>query len=250
LFRKREQRTKAVAAIAHSSLNPVSDLKIVDLLAMRTPSEAERETRLRALQAKLSAEIRQRGDGKLCAPEAVAFDHVQQAREALAVAYASSADGANIVLNILMQQGVGTEDISASMTVGEAGDLASFRGQLKVSTDRSGLNWTAAKSRVSQEQLPSWQIQHALKKYRQDIPKRLGSEIADRYMACLAPYASETYVDKRTLENFNRAKLKVPALSGIVNLIEKKSKYSLIDFNPEKRCNPKMHQNESTPPSS
>jgi len=230
LFRNGEQHTKAVAAIAHSSPNPVNDLKIVDVLAMRAPSETERETRLRALEAMLSAEIRQRGDSKLRTPEAVASDHVQQAREALRVAYACSADGASVALTILMQQGISEEDISASMTVGEAGDLASFRSHLKVSTDRLGMDWIAVKSRVSREQLPSWQIQHALTRYRQDIPERAGSEIADRYLACLAPYASETYVDKRTLENFNRAKLKVPALSGIVNSIKKKSTYSLIDF--------------------
>lgn len=230
LFRTGEQRTKAVAAIAHSNPHPVGDLKIVDVLAMSAPSEAEREARLLALEATFSAEIRQRGDRKLRVPEAVAFDHAEQAREALRVAYASSPDGANAALNILIQQGISEEDISASTTVGEAGELASFRGQLKVSTDRLGLEWTAAKSRISREQLPSWQIQHALRTYRQDIPERAGSEIADRYLVCLAPYASETYVDKRTLENFNRAKLKVPSLSGIVNSIKKKSTYSAIDF--------------------
>ena len=232
-FRDREQRTKAIAAIAHSSQTTVSNLKVVDVLAMHPPSDVELETRLRVLEAALSSEIHERGARKLHAPEHVAADHIQQSREALSSAFASSKQGRGIVLNLLMQEGIGEDDISASITVGDIGDLAVFRSKLKVATDRLGLEWVDAKSRIQPAQLPSWQIQHALTKYRQDIPERAGSELADRYLACLAPYASETYVDKRTLENFNRAKLKVPSLSEIVNTVKKKSTYCLIDFSPD-----------------
>jgi hypothetical protein len=49
-----------------------------------------------------------------------------------------------------------------------------------------------------------------MRRYSQDQPERKGSELNDTHMLCLAPYADQTFVDKRTLESARRARSKSP----------------------------------------
>jgi hypothetical protein len=55
-----------------------------------------------------------------------------------------------------------------------------------------------------------------------------GSELADRYMACLAAYADITYVDKRTHEGSRQARQKSKVFASLVRRIEKAGGYSEI----------------------
>ena len=55
-----------------------------------------------------------------------------------------------------------------------------------------------------------------------------GSELADRYLACLAAYADVTYVDKRTHEASRQARQKSKVFASLVHRIEKAGEYGKI----------------------
>jgi hypothetical protein len=67
-----------------------------------------------------------------------------------------------------------------------------------------------------------------LRRYAQNLPERKGSELIDRYLACLAPYADITYVDKRTHENINRARRNSPEFAAVIRRVEKASGFEEI----------------------
>ena len=69
--------------------------------------------------------------------------------------------------------------------------------------------------------LPSRIIGDALKKYGQRRQKRPGSDLNDAHLSALAAYCDVLYVDKRTAEDFRRAKAKQPVLSMLIGDVVK-----------------------------
>lgn len=60
------------------------------------------------------------------------------------------------------------------------------------------------------------------------MPEREGSELADSYLACLAAYADVTFVDKRTHENFRRARHKCAEFGVLTRRVEKAADYKEV----------------------
>jgi hypothetical protein len=84
------------------------------------------------------------------------------------------------------------------------------------------------KARVKEDRVPSGIISSAITRHHPDTREWDGSELADRYLACLAAYADVTYVDKRTHEASRRARQKSATFASIVRRMEKSGGYSEI----------------------
>jgi hypothetical protein len=66
----------------------------------------------------------------------------------------------------------------------------------------------------------------SLRLHGHDLPERKGSDLTDSFLAsALSPYIDLVIVDKRTKENLRRTLQKVPAISNLLNRVEKASHY-------------------------
>ena len=136
--------------------------------------------------------------------------------------------GQNPFLQLLKSFGISPADIPARFRLSKIGDLAAFFRQLEIATKKVSIELDALKRNVRMENIPSWIIQHTLRSYRDPSLRRSGSELVDRHLICLAPYADVTFVDKRIKENVQRAGNRSEKFLKLVHRIEKVAHYSKI----------------------
>jgi hypothetical protein len=223
VFSRQAEKSRKVVAISRSGFGDMSDTKISDLMtrALYKPDEAERN--LQALQARLAADIKARGDKRISDAKAVAAEFFAVVKEESSQVLATPG---NVVLRHLVYQGLNEGDIGPEMTLGEATDLLEFRKKLQVASRVNGIPFPDLKAKVSSSQIPSWIIQKALVRHGQDLTERKGSDLIDGYLMCLSPYIDLTLIDKRTWENARRARAKSPEFSALVGRVERSPDYS------------------------
>ncbi|RWX58876.1 hypothetical protein EN780_35755 [Mesorhizobium sp. M4B.F.Ca.ET.089.01.1.1] len=76
--------------------------------------------------------------------------------------------------------------------------------------------------------MPSGIIYNAIRRFHPDTHEWDGSELTDRYLACLAAYADVTYVDKRTYEACRLARQKSETFAALARHVEKAGSYEAI----------------------
>jgi hypothetical protein len=223
-FAERQPRSGEVVAISRSNFAGNSHVKIVDLLkgGLRAPEDTQRQ--FQRMHEKLSTDIKERGDKRILDPEASSQTFLEEVRRLGMEAIQAD----NPALRILELSGVDLSEIGPETTVGYVGNLAVFRTKLELLNEHLGLPWRELKARVKEDRLPSGVIHNAIARYHPDMPKWDGSELADRYLACLAAYADITYVDKRTHEASRQARQKSEVFASLVRRMEKAGSYSEI----------------------
>lgn len=219
---KREARDRELIALSRSTQFDISRTKISEWLNQQLRSPEEAAAHLKKFRKNLVEEIATRGDKKIPDATNVADRFLEDIRNDYKFL---TRHQNNPGLQVLLRHGIEISDLARDPTMGELTDLAMFRKQLEVANRKLGLPWKELKDTVSKSQLPSWIIQDALRKYGQDLPERKGSELSDAHLACLSAYADITYVDKRTFENFTRARKKSPTFAEITRSVHKASRY-------------------------
>lgn len=223
-FAEQERRTREVVAISRSDFAGNSNVKIVDLLKgrLRAPDDIKRQ--FQQLNDKLSIDIRERGDRRIPDPELSSQAFLEEVRRIGLETIRAD----NPALLILQACGFGISDIGPETTVADLGRMTVFRKKLGMLNEQLGLPWLELLTRVKEERLPSGVIQRAIATFHPDMQERDGSELADRYLACLSAYADVTYVDKRTHEASRQALQKSTIFASLVHSIEKAGEYSEI----------------------
>jgi hypothetical protein len=223
-FAERVQRNGEVVAISRSNFAGNSNEKIVDLLrgGLRAPEDVQRQ--FQRLYGKLSTDIRDRGDKRISNSELSSLTFLDEVRRLGMEAIPAD----NPALRILEVSGVGLSEIGPETTVGDVGNMAIFRRKLELLNEYLSLPFQELKARVKEDRLPSGIISKAIARYHPDTREWDGSELADRYLACLAAYADITYVDKRTHEASRQARQKSKTFASLVHHMEKDGEYSEI----------------------
>jgi hypothetical protein len=223
-FAERQPRSGEVVGISRSNFAGNSDVKIVDLLkgGLRAPEDTRRQ--FQHMHERLSTDLEKRGDKRILDPEASSQTFLEEVRRLGMEAIQAD----NPALRILELTGVDLSEIGPETTVGDVGNLAVFRKKLELLNEHLGLPWRELKARVKEDRLPSGVIHNAIARYHPDMPEWDGSELADRYLACLAAYADITYVDKRTHEASRQARQKSMVFASLVHRMEKAGEYSEI----------------------
>jgi len=125
--------------------------------------------------------------------------------------------------------GLDRKEIYNSATMDEVTQKFVFQKWLESASEAVGEVWRdQTVLELKKTQIPSWVIQSTLDLVRQDLPENKGSDLNDRYLACLAPYADETFVDKRTWENTRRARHKSSDFTKLTRSIRKSIPYYQI----------------------
>ena len=121
-------------------------------------------------------------------------------------------------------------DLECVAEHGAMNDLATFRMELKVVSQKLDIAWRDLNAKVSMDRVPSTIVAHALDRHGPELPEYKGSELNDEYLLRLGLYADRTYVDKRTLEGLRRAKAKVPILKDLLPDVRRAANYSEMTF--------------------
>jgi hypothetical protein len=225
-FWQSEERSRAIVSIAGSNYIDVGKTRVIDWRNGRWRSKEDAERRLASMGAILTEDIQKHGDKRIDDPAYVVAQFLDGVRLQAEAAQARDIQACDAVM---LAEGVDWSDIEPETTIDEMTNLASFRRRLRLVNDKLGFPWAEFKRRVGERRVPSGLVQWALRRYAQDLPERKGSELIDRYLACLAPYADITYVDKRTHENIKRARQSSPEFAAVIRRIEKARGYEAIE---------------------
>jgi hypothetical protein len=224
-FRRHAERAREIVALSRSSYIDIGKTKVAGWLKGRWRSPEDAEGRVANLTGLLAEDIRQRGDKRIADAATVAARFMVSVRANASVAQGMQKEPSP---DMLLPQDVDRSDIGPDTTVDEMGDLAVFRHRLRLVNDVLGLPWTDLRARVTEARLPSGVVQSALRRHRQHLPEWKGSELIDQYLACLAPYADITYVDKRTHEVVTRARRASAQFAAVIRRVEKAGAYADI----------------------
>lgn len=219
-FRARRSRVQEVVAVGGFPF--FDDTRTIGEIAKGSiRPRSERLVKASEMSSALHAYIRNHGDPKIADPESMASAFIANAmawepKEGMSVR--------DVLVAALVAQGVAEEEIRDDCLLRDLNALAIFRTKLRVVAEGIGLPFDTLKQ-VPMEKLPSWVIEHALKRHGQIRQRRPGSDQTDAYLAVLAAYADDLYVDKRTAEDFRRAVAKESKLHGLLGRISKASDY-------------------------
>lgn len=233
LLKDRQARARELVAIKRSKFADLSATKVVDLMRGTIANGEERDRNFADLQIKLAADVAERGDRRIPDAHVVAGDFMRQVAQ---MADATPSSAAQLVLGLMFSRGITAADITEDVTVSELNDLATFRSQLKVASEKLDIPWRELNAKVAMTRVPSTIISQALERYGPELSEYKGSELNDEYLLRLGVYADRTYVDKRTLEALRRARPKVPVLNDLLPDVRRAAHYRDIRFDPEPKA--------------
>jgi hypothetical protein len=219
----RSDRAKTIMAISPIEILPPK-MTLRELIAgsVRGPQEAEQV--ISSMRDRIAAEIALHGDRRITNPAQRAKDFVETSLN-LTTPPASVGE---LIATMLQIQEIDIHEVTTKTTIEQIGRLGLFRIQMKIASPLTGVSFEELKKRVTPEQLPHWIVGDALRKNSQRHPERRGSDLSDLYIAMLASYADIMLVDKRTAENFRRAKQKNPRLAKLTGRVRTSSSWASI----------------------
>jgi hypothetical protein len=125
-----------------------------------------------------------------------------------------------LLVSLLVAQGIDESEIHDDSVLADLSRLGTFRSQLRTIASETGRSFDDLK-RIPMEILPSRVISEALRSHGQKRALRPGGDMHDGHLAVLAAYCDTLYVDKRTAEDFRRARQKELRLDGLIGEIAK-----------------------------
>lgn len=225
-LQEREARLREISSISQAqSLRSVESKSIRIFLGGEIRPVREAHARLDDLRATLAEELQRRGDPRMSNAADVAAEFMD---EVLAEAAPLRDGGADPIAAYLAMHGIDRAELNPQWTMRDLFELTHFRSQLRIAEENLRVPQGSLAPIVSQESIPSWIVQRAIRRHRSTPAKTEGGDLTDLYLLCLALYADLTVVDKRTWENCRRARGKEPAAFELLNDVVKVSDYRAL----------------------
>ncbi|KQZ73067.1 hypothetical protein ASE06_11570 [Sphingopyxis sp. Root214] len=217
-FTARAQRSSAIAAVVQGTLPNVGKRKLKEFLGGSLRRSGDMLGEFEKMKAALGSDIALRHDGNVADPEALAAEFMHHV-----VAEASHLDPAsrNVVRDDLLRRGLDPSDLDPERPMADIIDLLEFRSRVETIAEYLPPDLSEFRHCATLDRLPSWRIERGLRRFRQSRPKNPGSDIGDRHLGCLGAYADLTFVDRRTHEDFMRARRGDPDFAGLLRRVEK-----------------------------
>lgn len=188
-------------------------ITVGELKAYKFTDRLEAARKFSRMRQNLSSEIAERGDKRINDPDGMANEFL---RNIFSVNQILPSTVAEFVDANFISQGVDKDEIQDHLTVEHLTDLATFRIQLRIVAEQIDIPFDHLKRQISPDQLPHWLISNSLKPFQQNQAERRGSDLVDRYLSCLLPYADVVYIDKRTAEHLRRARNQQPSIAELI----------------------------------
>ncbi|MFL9983870.1 hypothetical protein [Paraburkholderia sediminicola] len=219
-----QAHAQKVAAISPWRAIEIDNTRIADWLDKPLRDTEAIDEMLAKVRTRLEKEIVERGDKRIASPGHMATEFIFDVAANLELAI-SEDSSVPLPVRILLQAGLEPDEINLDATLRETVAMVMFRQRLKMASDVENLPWEEVKEIVTPDRVPSAFTHECMRTYAHDQPERKGSDVNDLSLLCLAPYATETFVDKRTLESVRRAKQKVPRLAELLGSVRKAASY-------------------------
>jgi hypothetical protein len=211
VLRSRKRKSDLIAAL--SPLRVFDDRQTVGELSKRRRNEpAEMRAQLGKIYAAAAAQAMQATGGDESASKQMAQSFVEEVLECLPPPGARVRE---LLVSTLVAQGLDEEEIRDECPLAELNELALFRSHVRVVAAQTGRPFESLK-RIPMDIVPSHVITKALREHGQQRARRSGSDLTDAYLGALAAYCDVLYVDKRTAEDFQRARRKEPTLRTLI----------------------------------
>lgn len=222
-----QAHARKVAAISPWRATDIDSTRLADWVDKPVRATESIHATLAHVRCQLEMEIVTRGDKRIESPCDMAADFMSDVAANVQRAF-SEDPSLSLPIRMLLCAGLEPSDINPDATFRETMDLAMFRQRLKMAAEAEKLPWQQVKAVVTPNRVPSAFIRESMRLHAHDQPERKGSDVNDFSLLCLAPYATETFVDKRTLESVRRSKQKVPRLAELLGSVRKAADYHAI----------------------
>ncbi|MPW19737.1 hypothetical protein GCT13_23270 [Paraburkholderia sp. CNPSo 3157] len=219
-----QAHAQKVAVISPWRAIEIENTRIADWLDKPHRDNEATAATLVKVRAHLKKEIVERGDKRIASPAHMAADFMSDVAANVELAI-SEGLSEPLPVRILLRAGLEPDEINFAATFRETMAMVMFRQRLRMASDAENLPWEEVKEIVTPDRVPSAFTHECMRTYAHDQPERKGSDVNDLSLLCLAPYATETFVDKRTLESVRRAKQKVPRLAELLGSVRKAASY-------------------------
>lgn len=223
MLRSRQDKNDMRAALG--PLRTFDDNRTIGELAKSAVNSPDQmRAQLGQIRAKAFQEATQSTGGDVARARVMAADFVAPV---VAMRPPAGTTVRDLLVAILVEQGVDEEEIRDECVLADLIRLAVFRSQLRVVASQTGLSFATLK-KVPMDILPSRIIGDALRTHGQPRPLRPGSDLNDRHLGVLAAYCAVLYVDKRTAEDFTRAQRKESRLKGLIGEVAKAADFEAL----------------------
>jgi hypothetical protein len=222
-FLRRREQAKLI--VSTTGMNLFDEFRTIGEIAKgRLRTSSERAAKLSRMKSGINQHIRTRGDRDIADHEAMSDTFMNDVENFIPPDGMSVRD---VIVLGLVSQGVNPEEVKDDILLSDLNRLAIYRAKLKVVAQNLAVSFESVKH-VQMELLPSWQVERALRQFGQDRPRRSGSDLIDGYLAALAPYVDELFVDKRTAEDLRRVKAKDSIVAPLICTIRKSASFEEI----------------------
>lgn len=222
-----QAHARKVAAISPWRATDIDSTRLANWVDKPLRDAESTDATLARVRSLLEEEIVTRGDRRIESPRDMAADFMSDVAANVRLVYSENS-AVPLPIRMLLRAGLEPDDINPDATFRETMDLVMFRQRLKMASEAEKLPWQQVKAVVTPNRVPSAFIRESMRLHAHDQPERKGSDVNDFSLLCLAPYATETFVDKRTLESVRRSKRKVPRLGDLLGSVRKAADYHAI----------------------
>lgn len=223
MMRPRKGKTDMIAAL--SPLQTFDENRTIGELAKSAINPPDQiRAQLNRIHAHALEEATQRTGGDAARARVMADDFIAQV---VAMMPPPGITARELLVSALVGQGLDEEEVRDECVLADLSKLALFRSQLRAVASETGRPFEALK-KVPMDVLPSRIIGEALRTHGQRRQLRPGSDLNDGYLGVLAAYCEVLYVDKRTAEDFARAKRKEPRLKELIGEITKAADFEAL----------------------
>jgi hypothetical protein len=222
-FLKRREKHQLMATVRPLRMFDES-LTIGEISKGRIRRLQDRTPTLNAMRSALAVEIVNHGDKKIRDPAAMAAAFYEGVA---AIAPPPSITVRQMIVEVLVARGIDEHEISDDRILADLSELATFRSQLRVVVPYTGATFDQLKQ-LPGEIFPHRVVERTLRLFGQPRGRRPASNINDGYLAALAPYCDELYVDKRTDYDFQQARTRSPELSSLVGRVLRAGDYEAV----------------------
>lgn len=219
-----QELQRELASISHLDIGGIGDMKLRELRQSQYREPDEIHDGAQWLLNDLQQRLRNQGDKRLKAPQALAKEFTAQRYRDVQEFYARGGDPALIVLEHL---GLDPSAVDEEMTIDDIGSLGVFLKQLQVACETLDIPPLGVKD-VPPDLCPSWRIKSALCKARKSVGRASGSDLNDSFLASLCCYVDVITVDKRTAEYLSQVRRRDRELDALMGTVLKVSSYSQL----------------------
>lgn len=220
------QRSKAIDSLVHVANRGVLSERLYDIKKYKRNTSIEALKKFDELKRVITDNLVKSGDKKLEKVPEVTDWFIGQVKADAQDLFTN--DNLSLFDHLLNSYGLSEKDIDKNTTVGDLGEIATHKEQLKIVARSYDLNLRKS-YKFPMKSIPSKYITSEVEKCIRSEKRASGSNVIDKYISALSLYVDLNIVDKRVNEYISQIKRKKHPISKLITTVAKVSHYSEVE---------------------